>query len=187
MRYFLIFLFAMSALCASDFLASGPTGEIVIKNIPELIVVESELHEKSHLPALSSAHRKCSRYLATVDSPLRYPFLLQFPDWDTKKRETSIFFQMLLNKHLALRDPKESGMRIRATPAMTVVSLAYRGAYTLEKWEEAVQELRDHLKKINTPASGPPRHLLYSNPDWTPEFLRLSEAQIPIPANFQSP
>jgi hypothetical protein len=187
MRCFLIFLSLSFFLQADDFIASGPVGEVVIKNMPDMVMIESELHGKTRTTALGNAYRQCSRYLAMIDSPIRYPILLQLPEWESKKRESTALLQMVVNEHLSLRDPKEKGLRINIVPPITVVSIAFRGSYTFENWEDAVQKLRDHLQKINVPPSGPPRHLLYSNPDWTPEFLRLSEAQIPIPANFQAP
>ena len=75
---------------------------------------------------------------------------------------------------------EEKGVRIVDQPPQDWVSVAVRGTYTGERFDEACEKLRGWLaKEAEWEAVGEPRLLGFNSP-FVPSFLRYSEVQIPV-------
>jgi hypothetical protein len=75
---------------------------------------------------------------------------------------------------------KDGEVQVIDIPANTVLSIAVRGAYTKQNWEENVAKLKRWLDNHKDwQAAGPSRYLGFNSP-FVPRFLRYGEIQIPI-------
>ena len=120
---------------------------------------------------------------AAADFSLLYPLIVVYPDWEANPGQAAqrLLVQSILSPQPRFPEPREKGLRIVEIPALTVAAYAYRGPYTLDRFQKALTAIHSYLKAKNIPATGPPRHLYYSNVDWSLGWWRLSEVQVPIP------
>ncbi len=78
--------------------------------------------------------------------------------------------------------PKQvaKGIKVESHPAITVVSIGVRGAYTYASYQENLARLQDWLAKHPSyVVAGVPRRFFYDSP-FTPDAFKRSEVQIPI-------
>ncbi len=78
--------------------------------------------------------------------------------------------------------PKQvaKGIKVENHPAITVVSIGIRGAYTYASYQENLARLRDWLvKHPSYVVAGLPRRFFYDSP-FIPDAFKRSEVQIPI-------
>jgi hypothetical protein len=72
------------------------------------------------------------------------------------------------------------GIKVENHPAMTVVSIGVRGAYSYASYQENLARLRDWLvKHPSYVVAGLPRRFFYDSP-FIPDAFKRSEVQIPI-------
>lgn len=171
-----------------ELISLAPLDEITIRRIPAFPVVDAEVIGDIEIdwePAL----RKCARYAAQASQEFRRPVVIIYPEWETKEPQRSGKMQvrLLLDPRGKLPAPIHKGVGILEMPATYVAAYAYRGAYTRENLVRALTKIRKFLKERRITASGPPRYLLHSNTDWTPQWLRVSEVQVPIPNQAPAP
>ena len=73
-----------------------------------------------------------------------------------------------------------SNIEIKDIPAMLVVSLGLKGAYSYESYQQGLKSLSDWLEKHpEYQSKGNPRRLFYDGP-YVPDRMKRSEIQIPI-------
>ena len=84
-------------------------------------------------------------------------------------RNTDIYPQEIANN-----------ITVEDIPAMTVVSLGLKGAYSYESYQEGVEKLKNWLSKNPSYRKvGKPRRLFYDGP-YKPDAAKRSEIQIPV-------
>jgi hypothetical protein len=183
MKKKILFLLALAGTGFSQPLPSpDETGVVAVKVVPATSVIEAEVAGPAET-VWEKAFRQNARYVAAADLSLWYPLIVVYPDWDTTpgQMQQRLLVQSILSPPSRFPEPREKGLRIVETPALTVAAYAYRGPYTLDRFQTALAAIHAHLKAKNIPAVGPPRHLYYSNVDWSLKWWRLSEVQVPIP------
>lgn len=169
-------------LRADDFLPNVDTGKVVVRTIPGYPAIEAEV-EGNIEKDWERGFRQGARYVASISNELRWPVVVTYPDWANQppQPKARMLVHLILNTQKDFPFPKEKGLAMTDQPTTTVACYAQHGAYTLENFNKALAEIQAYLKTKNLTQSGPPRILYYSNPDWTPSFMRLAEIQVPVP------
>lgn len=127
--------------------------------------------------------RKAARYVKASGDEIRYPVIVNYPEWEKKPPANPTLLQVHLMMDPAGRFPmpREKDIGVVEVPESTVASYAFQGAYNFENQKKALEEIRAFLKQRNIPAIGPPRAVYYSNVDWNLPMFLVSEVQVPIP------
>lgn len=156
--------------------------EVSIRQIPAYNAIEAEITgtvEKSW----GKGFRQDARYLSTVTSPLLYPVLINLPDWEDHPPQPSgtMYVQLILKDEPNYGIPREKGLSVLSFPPRMVAYYAWEGPYNYENFTNALTKIRAELAHRGIPSSGPPRILIYRNPDWTLDRWCLGEVEIPVP------
>jgi hypothetical protein len=169
-------------------LEPGKDGEVLVRKIPEMTVVESEVTGRI-FPEWRAGLRTNSLYLAEAGQPLQAPILLVSPLWHDLMalEEGGVFYvQSALTAKENHALPRQQGLALQPQSAISVVGVSWVGPYNLENISRSLAKAQAYLKQHQLPASGPARVLFYSNPEITLDRWCVGEVQIPIAADPRS-
>lgn len=127
--------------------------------------------------------RKAARYVKAAGDEIRYPIIVNYPDWEKGEptSPTTLQVHLIMDPSGRFPMPREKDIGVVEVPETTVASYAFQGAYTFENQRQALEKIRAFMKEEKIPAIGPPRVVYYSNVDWTMPMFLISEVQVPIP------
>lgn len=141
-------------------------------------VYEANVEEDWH-----AGFRKAARYVKAAGDEIRYPIIVNYPDWEKAEPEspTTLKVHLIMDPSGRFPMPREKDIGVVEVPEATVAGYAFQGAYTFENQRDALKKIRAFLQEEKIPAIGPPRVVYYSNVDWTMPMFLISEVQVPIP------
>lgn len=160
----------------------SPLLEVTVRQLPAFQAIEA-IGEGRVDRDWDDGFRQNARYLATISSPLRYPVILSLPVWQEAEPQLKceFFVQLILPEQADYRAPREKGLALINSASGSVACYAWQGAYSYENMMRAHTKVREFLSAQRIPVSGPPRVLLYHNPDWMPQAWCVGEVQVPVP------
>jgi effector-binding domain-containing protein len=156
----------------------GPVGQIIIKEYPPYRAAKTSAAsvggENRMFMALFN-HIKANNIAMTA--PVVMTYNPDSPATQTVKPESMLF----LYRTPTMGTPGNAGkVQVADFPAVTVVSITYRGSYN-SAYSNCMPQLQAWLKEHESQyrVDGPPRFLGYNSP-FVPWFLQIGEMQIPI-------
>ncbi|MEM9539361.1 MAG: heme-binding protein [Cyanobacteria bacterium P01_E01_bin.42] len=174
---------ANSAPLPEDFPPPTPDGTIEIKEYPPYRA--ASYRDRGRLSqaasrAFSPLFQHISANEISMTSPVeaRYPRSTLEATTPEDVGETEVFF--LYRNTDTNPENVASDIQIRDIPAMTVVSLGFRGGYDYENYAGRLARLQEWLEAHpEYEIAGEPRRFFYDGP-FVPDALKRGEVQIPI-------
>jgi SOUL heme-binding protein len=116
----------------------------------------------------------------TAPVEAQYP-LLTLERFQTKPNEVGVAKVSFLYRNTSVQTEQVTGaVKVENHPALQVVSIGIRGAYTYSSYLSHLARLQDWLvKHPDYRIAGQPRRFFYDSP-FTPDVLKRSEVQIPV-------
>jgi len=163
-------LYIPEAKQPAGFPKPGKVGEIIVKSYPAYraaVVKRSDTNSSQMFGTLFNHIKK-------NDIKMTAPVEMTFDD----RGESSMAF---LYREAGIGQLGSDGeVQVTDIPASTVLSIAVRGAYSKENWEQNVAKLKRWLGEHKEwQATGSSRYFGFNSP-FVPKFLRYGEIQIPI-------
>jgi hypothetical protein len=148
----------------------GKVGEIIVKSYP---AYRAAVVKRSDTTS-SQMFRTLFNHIKKNDIKMTAPVEMTFDD----RGESSMAF--LYREADIGKLGSDGDVQVADNPANTVLSIAVRGAYSKENWEQKVAKLKRWLGEHKAwQATGPSRYFGFNSP-FVPKFLRYGEIQIPI-------
>lgn len=173
------FYFREAAL-PEGFPPPGAVGEIVVKEYPAYrAAVLAATPERSTANAMFSP---LFGHIKKNQIPMTAPVELTFPGAAGQGEEAPQPEAMaFLYRQPSVGAPGPDGaIVVRDYSPATVLSMAIRGSYTPERFQEGLKRLDAYLDgHPEFRSAGPPRYLAYNSP-FVPWFWKLGEVQVPI-------
>lgn len=163
-------LYIPEAKQPEGFPSPGKVGEIIVKSYPAYraaVVKRSDANS-------NQMFRTLFNHIKKNDIKMTAPVEMTFDE----RGESSMAF---LYREADLGSlGKDGDVQVEDIPASTVLSIAVRGDYSKENWDQNVSKLNEWLDAAKEwQANGPPRYFGFNSP-FVPKFLRYGEIQIPI-------
>jgi effector-binding domain-containing protein len=162
----------MAANLPAGFPPPTDPGQIEIKQYPRYRAV-TYTHTGAPQVATRAAFDPLYRHISRNQIAMTTPVEARYSD-------NAVDVSFLYGDPTIEPDAVDPNVSVTDYPAATVASLGIQGAYTWERYETHLQQLRDWLaQRCDYRAVGSPRRLLYNSP-MTPEAMKRSEVQIPV-------
>jgi len=155
----------------------GPVGEVVVKRYPAYRAAFAGDVTDSDAATQDGLFRVLFKHIKRNDIAMTAPVEMTYAGGDDPGMERMAF----LYRDPTLGETGEDGdVQVRDVPAMTVVSVGVRGAYTDERLQTGLAQLHEWLAgQSEYQPAGSPRYLGYNSP-FVPWFMRYGEVQLPI-------
>jgi hypothetical protein len=175
-----------------DFPPPGPVGQVVIKDYPAYRLARFNATQAGRSGSPDDMFMPLFNHIKRNDIAMTAPVEIEYAassepiDTGTRRQEqqraTSMAFMYAApGLGTAGPDPADKRVVVEDVPAMTVLSIGVRGAYTEKNFASALAKLDGWLAENpeRFHVVGPPRYLAYNSP-FVPWFLRFGEVQLPV-------
>ena len=167
----IIMSIAVSTQAADKAFASTEPGSIEFKKIPAHTLIYSET-DRSYFSENNGLFGKLFNYIQSNQIPMTSPVKA---DINPGKM---YFYIGSPETHAPLLDTK--GVKVIEEEAYWVISMAQRGAYSRENFNETEQALYTALGKSDDWKATGPAYAIYWNGPYVPSFMKQYEVHIPV-------